>query len=122
MARNSWTALEIVLAVVVLCIAPVETRAPQKARTDPAGGAAAYKPVLQQYCYGCHNARTKSGNLTLDNLDLSHIADDAAVWEKVIRKLRGGVMPPRNLPRPDANTHEQLTSWLENEIDRVAVT
>src|SRR5262249_19602971 len=89
-------------------------------KAEAASPVAAHQPVLQKYCFGCHNERTKSGNLTLDNLDLAHVADNAEVWEKVIRKLRAGVMPPRTAPHPDSDTYRRLISSLENEIDRVA--
>jgi hypothetical protein len=54
----------------------------------------------------------------LDNLDLTRVADKAEQWEKVVRKLRGGMMPPSGEARPDFATLETLTSWIENEIDR----
>src|SRR5437660_1705545 len=49
---------------------------------------------INQYCTGCHNDRLKTGGLALDRLDLSNIASDAAVWEKVVRKMSAGLMPP----------------------------
>ncbi len=76
--------------------------------------------ILHQYCYGCHNQKLKSGNLALDALDASHVGQNPAVWEKVVKKLRAGVMPPLGLPRPDKATYDGLASRLESELDRYA--
>src|SRR5438552_6480600 len=56
----------------------------------------------------------------LDKMDPAHVAQDAEVWEKVVRKLRAGMMPPQGMPRPTAATYEALTVALENELDRAA--
>ena len=83
-------------------------------------GAATQRAVLDKYCIRCHNQRAKNG-ITLDTLDLAHIGEKAEQWEKAVRKLRGGMMPPSGEARPDAATLEALTSWLENELDRNSV-
>jgi hypothetical protein len=70
----------------------------------------------------CHNDRLKTANLSLQGLDLTKVADRAELWEKVIRKLRAGVMPPPDIPRPPLADYEALRDWLENEIDRAAET
>jgi hypothetical protein len=80
----------------------------------------AQRAVLNQYCVTCHNERTKTANLTLDTLDPARVGDNAAVWEKVVRKLRAGMMPPAGSRRPDRVTYQSLISWLENELDRNA--
>src|SRR5215510_219926 len=76
------------------------------------------RALIQQYCVTCHNQNVRSGGLALDRLDLSHIEKDAETWEKVVRKLRAGMMPPVNMPRPDPATYTALITWLENELDR----
>jgi hypothetical protein len=58
----------------------------------------------------------------LDQLDLAHLGDHAEIGEKVVRKLRAGMMPPTNMKRPDPATMESLIKWMENELDRSAVT
>ena len=78
--------------------------------------------MLDKYCVGCHNARLKTGGLALDQLDLSRLADHAEVAEKVALKLRAGMMPPLRAPRPDRATLDGLITWMENELDRHAVT
>ncbi len=56
--------------------------------------------LIDQYCVTCHNQRLKTAGLVLDTLDLAKIPADAETWEKVVRKLRTGAMPPPGLPRP----------------------
>lgn len=78
------------------------------------------RAVLDRYCVTCHNQKLKTAGLMLDNLDLAHVGDHAEQWEKVVRKLRAGMMPPAGLPRPNAATYEALTVALETELDRAA--
>ena len=56
----------------------------------------------------------------LDTLDVAKVGDGAETWEKVVRKLHAGVMPPAGLPRPDETTYAGFVSWLETELDRAA--
>lgn len=76
--------------------------------------------MLDKYCVTCHNQRMKTGGLMLDTLNLDKVADNAETWEKVLRKLRGGMMPPQGMPRPDAATVDQFTGWLETSLDGAA--
>ncbi|HLW51525.1 MAG TPA: c-type cytochrome domain-containing protein, partial [Candidatus Angelobacter sp.] len=76
------------------------------------------RAVLDHYCVTCHNQKLKTGGLMLDRLDLARIADSAETWEKVVRKLRAGMMPPLGLPRPNPAAYEALTVALESELDR----
>ena len=78
------------------------------------------KAVLDQYCVGCHNQRLMSGGLRLDDLDIARIGDRAEVGEKIVRKLRAGVMPPPDVKRPDKATYEFLAGSLEKRLDLVA--
>jgi len=86
-----------------------------------------FRAVLNKYCVTCHNERTKAGGLTLDNVDLDRVPANADIWEKVIRKVRVGMMPPPSpapvsLPRPDQATRDGLVSWLQTTLDRAAAT
>jgi hypothetical protein len=78
------------------------------------------KATIDQYCVTCHNARLKSGDLVLENADVAHLANNIAVWEKVVRKLRAGVMPPQGARRPDDATMHALIASLETSLDQVA--
>jgi mono/diheme cytochrome c family protein len=80
------------------------------------------RPVVQKYCAGCHNERLHTAGLVLDKLDMEHVAPDQAVWERVIKKMRAGTMPPAGMPRPDQATYHSIVSYLETEIDRYAAT
>src|SRR5436309_15568286 len=80
----------------------------------------AQRALLDQYCVTCHNERTKRANLSLEKLDLTTVGDNPQLWEKVVRKLRGGVMPPPGMRRPDWAAYTALTEFLEAEIDRKA--
>src|SRR5260221_6377368 len=87
---------------------PVRTESPS---TDA-------RPILTQYCFTCHNDRLKTGGLSLEELDLTKIGESPDVWERVVRRLRTGAMPPPPSRRPDQATYGRLTSWLESELDR----
>src|SRR5262245_12105584 len=78
------------------------------------------RPVLNQYCVTCHNDRLKTGGLSLEQIDLARVGDSPEVWEKVVRRLRTGAMPPPPARRPDQATYDRLTGWLETELDRQA--
>jgi mono/diheme cytochrome c family protein len=101
---------------------PVRAVAPQVAApvSEPAASEAEYAGLLKKYCITCHNQRAKTGGLELDRFSSKDVPADAAVWEKVIRKLRAGAMPPVGMPRPDDATRSQFAAYLENAIDRAA--
>ena len=82
--------------------------------------AAPARALLDQYCVTCHNEKLKTAGLTLDKLDPARVSQDAEAWEKVVRKLRAGMMPPQGMPRPNAAAYEALTVALEAELDRAA--
>src|SRR5262245_38496680 len=86
----------------------------------PRPSADAERALLDQYCVTCHNNRAKTANLSLEGLDLSGVGDHPELWEKVVRKLRAGVMPPPDVRRPSLTEYETLRDWLEAEIDRKA--
>ena len=74
--------------------------------------------TLEQYCFDCHNKSTRSGGLSLEGLDTAKLADRAETWEKVVRKLRAGMMPPVGNARPDPADYEAFIQSLEQELDR----
>ena len=94
--------------------------AQQATANPPAATSSPVRPVVAQYCYGCHNQRLRTAGLMLDTADAEHVGADAEVWEKVIRKLRRGLMPPVGRPRPDQPTMDSVVSWLETELDKSA--
>ena len=94
--------------------------AQQSTANPPAATSSPVRPVVAKYCYACHNQRLQTAGLMLDTADAEHVGADAEVWEKVIRKLRAGTMPPVGRPRPDQPTVDAVISWLETELDESA--
>jgi cytochrome c5 len=100
--------------------------APAHASTDPKAGATAALPVesqnqlVGQYCATCHSERGKAGGLVLAGFDAAKIDQHADVAEKMIRKLRTGMMPPPNARRPEATTTQAFIDTLEHRIDAAA--
>ena len=92
---------------------------PSSAPPSP-GAPRAGNALVDQSCVTCHNQRLKTGGLALDTPDLSNVAAHAAVWEKVIRKVRAGMMPPAGVPRPDGAARQALVSSLESTLDAAA--
>ena len=80
--------------------------------------AANERALLDQYCVGCHNKRLLTGGLALDQLDPANMHEHAETWEKVVRKLRAGMMPPSGMPRPAAPVMDSMVSYMEKELDR----
>ena len=92
--------------------------------TAPAKGAGThdYRPVLERYCITCHNQRLNTAGLSLDQADPRKVGEAAPVWEKVLRKLRTGQMPPAGAPRPDPATYTEVAAYLERELDQAAAS
>jgi hypothetical protein len=123
------TTLLIAVGMVACAAAMASVRAmPQRdaAVAATAGRPATAVPVaptralVDTYCVGCHNARAKVGGLALDTVDLSRPAEHAEVWEKAIRKLRGGLMPPPGSKRPPAAEVQTFVASLERALDAAA--
>ena len=90
---------------------------------DRAGGARkadSQEALVKQYCAGCHNDRLKSGGFSFAKLDLAHIDQNAEQAEKVITKLRSGMMPPAGMPRPDRTVLNNFASSMEYSITFLA--
>jgi cytochrome c551/c552 len=117
--RNRLLSLVALLAIVgvpgYLQIARSQQAAPAPAA--PVTSAASERALLDQYCVTCHNKRLQTAGLSLDQLDVASMHDHAEVWEKVVRKLRAGMMPPSGMPRPAAPVLESMVSFMEKELD-----
>jgi len=112
---------------------PAVAKAPVATRTATQTATAAPKPAptlmtvearnafVKQYCQGCHNAELKSGGMTLTSLDLAHPDQNGELAEKVIRKVRVGMMPPVSAKvKPDLETAKAFVLALESDMDKVA--
>jgi mono/diheme cytochrome c family protein len=80
----------------------------------------ANQALVNRYCVTCHNQRLKTAKLELDKLDVSRPENDPLVWERAIRKLRGGMMPPPGVARPAAADVQALAAALETALDKAA--
>src|SRR4029453_14374907 len=76
--------------------------------------------TVSTYCITCHNDKLKTGGLVLDRPELADVAAHAEVWEKVIRKVRTGMMPPAGSPRPGPGERDALLSSLVATLDAAA--
>jgi cytochrome c5 len=80
----------------------------------------ALNDVVKQYCGRCHNATMKRGNLSLASFDVASAPANADVAEKMVAKLRIGMMPPAGSARPSADTINALIATLERQLDSAA--
>ena len=123
MAMASRLARTVLFALVVSgYVATAAARvgsAPQQPAATPAA-TPDLRATLDTYCVTCHNQRAKTAGLTLDTTDLAEIGAHADVWEKVVRKLRGGMMPPPGVRRPDQAQLDAFAARLEQALDNAA--
>jgi hypothetical protein len=119
MARGAASAVGSLVGLVWLLAAglsadPQSSQRPSSAARSSAGPSLEF---VEQYCVRCHNSQLKTGGLALDTSELARVAEHGEVWEKVIRKLRGGAMPPDGAPRPAAAAAAAFVASLENALD-----
>ena len=79
---------------------------------------AQYQAFVGRYCLDCHSAAERSGDLSLEGVDLADVGQHPDVWERVVRKLRVAMMPPSDAPQPEALERAAMVSWLERRLDR----
>jgi mono/diheme cytochrome c family protein len=107
------------LGASVLCTPASGTA--RQASSSPAAAEAQPAAFVQQYCLGCHNDRSKTAGLSLQGLSLDRVPEHAAVWEKALRKLRSGEMPPATVRvRPTSDQSLAVASFLEATLDEAA--
>ncbi len=122
----------VLFTTVAVSTAPRElSRIPMR-RSTPVAAAQAPAPVaassvmgpskafVSTYCVTCHNARLKTAGLALDTMDVTDVGPHAATWEKVVVKLRAGLMPPAGVPRPAPAVMDEFASSLETALDKAA--
>src|SRR5215207_2512196 len=80
-----------------------------------------HRAMVKSYCVSCHNTQVKTAGLSLDAGVLDRLnGDDAQVWEKALRKLRGHQMPPPGSPQPPQSDVDSFVAWMENTLDSAA--
>ena len=98
---------------------------PSSARQAPSTAAAmapsSDRALLNRYCVRCHNDRLKTAGLLLDKANLEDVSEDPSTWEKVVRRLQAGTMPPAGRPRPDFSTTKGFVSRLTAALDDAAL-
>jgi mono/diheme cytochrome c family protein len=109
-------------------VASVRGGAPQQpAAATPAQGpdsstsAAARHDLVAKHCVVCHNSRLKTAGLVLESLDAERVGENAAIWEKVLRKVQTGAMPPLGSRRPSPEASAHFTRELAAALDRAAL-
>lgn len=116
-------ALLIPCGVTALLMAVVQAQAPATPRTTLESGAPSVdeqRALVTQYCAGCHSDQRKSGDFSWAAIDLAHPERHSEQLEKVILKLRAGLMPPAGVTRPDTPTLQAFASALETQLDEAA--
>ena len=116
--RLTGGALRVVaLSLGLLAVAGPAARA-QSASVRP--GDAAAQAIVDETCQRCHNDRTRYGNMSLESFEVALADESPELAEKMIRKLRAGMMPPAGVRRPDETALESLATLLETRIDEAA--
>jgi mono/diheme cytochrome c family protein len=108
------------VAAMAVSRSDVATLSAAQATAAQSSAPLAPRALLDTYCVTCHNQRTKTAGLTFDTMDLSKLPEHADVWEKTVRKLRAGMMPPPGVRRPDPASVDSMVTWLERSLDDAA--
>src|SRR5579871_4461139 len=112
------------MALLAVLAAPAHAQRPPGVNLPPPvtviTSEAMERTYFQSYCMTCHQGTAAPAGMRIDRLDTAHVERDAEKWERIVWKVRAGMMPPAGRPRPDAKTLEAMIAWLENELDRNA--
>ena len=104
----------------VLAIAVAFAQWPQKAGAQTAPAPADHQQFLTRYCQGCHNDRAKTGGMSVQPLKLDNLAANDETWEKILRKVSLGEMPPATAAKPPKESLTEFSHWLSTSLDRNA--
>ena len=112
----------LLLGALLALIATAQAQTRPAAGSPPAAATTAgpseqAKATIGAYCTTCHSSQAKIGGLALDNLNVDAVANDAAIWEKAVRKLRGRLMPPPGAKQPEQKEVDSLIGYLETKLD-----
>ncbi len=81
---------------------------------------AAQRALIEDYCVSCHNQKSQTAGISFQGLNFNNVGDNLDVWEKALRKMRAGQMPPASAPHPEAPEQKAFVNWLESALDREA--
>ncbi|HWK54821.1 MAG TPA: DUF1592 domain-containing protein [Hyphomicrobiales bacterium] len=108
------------VALLLMCqMAPAHAADAATSSGEQLFGSSENWELVETYCVKCHNIEDWYGQLALDFIDREHIENEVAVWEKVVRKLRGSMMPPPGSDRPANAQVDRMVAWLEGLLDQV---
>lgn len=93
---------------------------PSQARQENAADHAAQIALVNDYCASCHSQKAKTAGIVLEGIDFDQVSNNTEIWEKVLRKVRTGQMPPGSAPKPEAREAASFVGWLEGELDLAA--
>src|ERR1700681_1458726 len=110
-----------ILILALMEASAIQTATPQSRSALPDAGVDA-QALVNRYCLGCHSTNLKTGGLALEGLDIHQVSGHADVWEKVLRKVRSGEMPPRGLPRPTPAEYTAFGHSLEQSLNSASAT
>src|SRR5215831_10777793 len=113
---KSWTKVAGISSVLCLALVHMQAQTPV-AGVDQSPATSSQRQFLDRYCATCHNDRLKTGGLSLEHVEVSRPDAQPEVWEKVVHKLRTGVMPPPNMLQPPKADRLALVTWLETSLD-----
>jgi mono/diheme cytochrome c family protein len=100
------------------CTLSAAPQTPEK--TAPASPTDPNRALVNRYCVTCHNQKLRTAKLAFETMDLAHPEKDALTWERAIRKLRGGMMPPPGAAKPPAQAVNAFATYLENSLDKAS--
>jgi mono/diheme cytochrome c family protein len=101
-------------------LAAVRPALQESSSTSPSSSP--HRALIDQYCVTCHNQRSKTANVMFDTMDLGNVSKAAETWERALRKIRGGMMPPPGARQPERPAIEAFASWLEHSLDQAAAS
>jgi cytochrome c553 len=113
--------LKILLLILfsLACVAMMLPASQAQKPNNAAVFAKSIQPFLAEHCYACHNAKLQSGGLNLQVYKTTTtVIENRELWERVLRKMRTGQMPPKGMPRPDQVALETVTRWIEQQFER----
>jgi hypothetical protein len=122
-AVPKWVAVTLLAATIFPSKSALSQTSAQPVPTSQAANAPhALTPrgLVEQYCVVCHNQKTLTAGVSLEGIDFSNPAANAAIMERVLRKVRTGEMPPAGMPRPPAPVLTAFTKSLESTLDQAA--
>jgi hypothetical protein len=110
--------VSVVSLVVIVSASPGGSRVSHAQQAE--GSISSEQALVNRYCAACHSTRMRAGELVLAGVDVGAVADNPELWEKVVRKLRNGLMPPAGSPRPDEPTYQRFLAKLQDDLDAAA--